>query len=193
MDGVATGNGLPAPNRDIDITRIDFQSTRVPSDAFGCQQGSARAAEGVEHDATALGAILDGIGDEADRLDGRMDAQVVHAARTKRIDASIFPNVRSRAAVATEFNGVEVGGFPNPKHTNEFVLAPVKAALAGIGLHPSNEVKHRAIGDTAGFHQFADMAPVHADKMHGAVGGGTCCQREGLREKARKDRRGHLA
>ena len=104
-----------------------------------------------------------------DRLNRRMRAQVVHAAGAKCVGAGVFPDIGARAAVAAELDGVEVRGAPDTKHANEFVLAPVKAALAGVGFHPGNEIEHGAIDGAAGGDQFADVAPIHADKMHGAV------------------------
>ena len=71
--------------------------------------------------------------------------------------------------MAAEFDRVEVRGAPDAKHADEFVLAPVKAALAGVGLHPDDQIEHGAIDARPACDQFADVAPVHADKMHGAV------------------------
>ena len=93
VDGITTGEGLPAPDRDIDVARIDFESAGLPADPFGREQRRARATEGVEHNVVAVGAVFDRIGDESDRLDGRVRAQVVHAPGAKRVDAGVFPDI----------------------------------------------------------------------------------------------------
>jgi hypothetical protein len=118
VDGVTTREGLPAPDCDIDIARIDFESAGLPADPFGREQRRARAAEGVEHDVVAVGAVFDRIGDERDRLHRRVRAQVVHAAGAKRVGAGVFPDIGAGAAVAAEFDSVEVRGTSDAKHAN---------------------------------------------------------------------------
>ena len=71
--------------------------------------------------------------------------------------------------MAAKLDRIEVRGIPDAKDADQFVLAAIKAALTGIGFHPGDQVEHRAIRDPPGFHQFADMTPIHADKMHGAI------------------------
>jgi hypothetical protein len=63
VDGVSAGEGLPPPNCHINVARIDFDRARLPADAFGREQRRAGAAEGVEHDVVAVGAVFDRIGD----------------------------------------------------------------------------------------------------------------------------------
>ena len=63
VDGVFAGEGLPTPDRDIDVTRIDFDRAGLPADPFGREQRRAGATEGIEHNVVALGAVLDCIGD----------------------------------------------------------------------------------------------------------------------------------
>src|SRR5262249_50666861 len=58
MHGIAAGKGLPAADRDVDIMRIDFQTTRMPSDALGREQSGAGAGKRVEYDGMAPGAVL---------------------------------------------------------------------------------------------------------------------------------------
>src|SRR5262245_33153789 len=74
MDGIPAGKGLPTSDGDIDVTRIQIHRTGLASDPFGRKEGGAGAAEGVDHNLVALGAVLDRIGDEGDGLDGRVRA-----------------------------------------------------------------------------------------------------------------------
>src|SRR5262245_44061071 len=74
MNGIPAGKGLPTSDRYIDVTRIQIHRTGLASDPFGRKEGGAGAAEGVDHNLVALGAILDRIGDEGDGLDGRVRA-----------------------------------------------------------------------------------------------------------------------
>src|SRR5215475_7558676 len=51
------------------------------------------------------------------------------------------------------------------------MLAPIERALAGVRLHPDRHVQDVAIDDAAGLEQLADMTPIHAYEMHGAIAG----------------------
>src|SRR5262245_34207631 len=66
------------------------------------------------------------------------------------------------------------------EHPDELVLAAVERALACIRLYPDCEVERVRIDGAAGFEQFADVAPIHADEMNGAVTG----HRRGRRQRA---------
>ena len=90
MNGVTTREGLPAPDCDIDIARIDFESARLPADTLSRKQRRAGATESIEHEMIALGDVFDRIGDECDRLHRRVRAQVVHAASAKCVGAAYF-------------------------------------------------------------------------------------------------------
>src|SRR5450631_1846348 len=50
----------------------------------------------------------DRIGDECDRLDGRVHGQIVETTRAKRIYTGVGPNIRSIAAVLSELKVIDV-------------------------------------------------------------------------------------
>jgi hypothetical protein len=68
MDGIPTREGLPPPDRDIDITRINLDRARLPADTLGREQRRAGAAESVEHQLIALGDVFDRVGDQGDLM-----------------------------------------------------------------------------------------------------------------------------
>src|SRR5262249_29338823 len=123
MNGVLARERLPAFDRDIDEARLELQRIGPPPDPLRRQNGRSRPAEGVEHDVAASGAVLDRIGDERDRLDGRVGLELVETPCAERIDAGVMPDVRPRSAVAPQFNVVEMGPIAYTEHTNELVLA----------------------------------------------------------------------
>jgi hypothetical protein len=82
--------------------------------------------------------------------------------------------------VAPKLDIVEMRLLADAEDTDKLVLAPIERALAGVRLHPDRQVQDIAIDGTAGLEQLADMAPVHADEMQGAIAG---CRR-GRRQRA---------
>ena len=50
------------------------------------------------------------------------------------------------------------------------MLRSVERALAGVGLHPNNEVLQLAVDLIPGCHELAEVTPVDADKMDGSIG-----------------------
>ena len=74
VDGAVPGEMLPTANRGIDIKRIEFHSATDAADALGCQQRRAAAEKGVEDEIAAGRTIEDRIGDQRDRLYGRVQA-----------------------------------------------------------------------------------------------------------------------
>ena len=82
--------------------------------------------------------------------------------------------------MSTELDVVEVWCVTDSEDPNEFVLAAVERALAGVRLHPDRDVQHLAVDRAAGLEQLADVAPVHAYEMNGAITG----HRRGRRQRA---------
>jgi hypothetical protein len=66
------------------------------------QNGRAATAEWIKNDAVALAAITDQIGNERDRLHGRMQREVALTRRMKTYDADV-ENVRPISAFAAQF------------------------------------------------------------------------------------------
>ena len=72
VDGAFAGEALPPPNRGIDVEWVEFDPATDPADSLGRQEGRAAAEKRVEHEIAAGGTIEYRIGDERDRLYGRM-------------------------------------------------------------------------------------------------------------------------
>src|SRR4030095_12158840 len=99
----------------------------------------------------------------------------------------------ARAAMTTKLDGVEVGRLPDPEHADQLVLTAVEAALTGIGLDPGTQIEHRALDGGAGSNKFANMAPVHAHKVHRTIDRNAARTRECVDEKIGECGFGHLA
>ena len=160
---------MPALDRDVDEAGLDLEHEGPPPDPLRRQEGRSGPTEEVEHDVAATAAVPHRICNQRDRLDRRMRLQLVHAARPERVDPGVMPHVGSRAAVAPQLNVVEVGDLAHTEDADQFMLAAVERALAGIRLYPDREIEHFAVNHVAGFDQLTDMAPVHADIMNGTI------------------------
>ena len=55
MDDISFGEGLPAPDGDIDETRLELQHIGFAADALRRQKCCPRTAEGIEDDVAAPG------------------------------------------------------------------------------------------------------------------------------------------
>src|SRR5260221_11498443 len=104
-----------------------------------------------------------------------MSVQVFHPASPERICPGIMPDVRAVAAMAAQFHRVQVGQGTGPKNTYQLMLASVKTALPRVGFYPSDQIEHRAISRPSPGDEFLDVAPVHADKVNGAIRGDLGC------------------
>src|SRR5258707_5327319 len=82
--------------------------------------------------------------------------------------------------MAPELDIVEVRLLANAEDADELVLASVERALAGVRLHPDSQVQDIVIDGAAGLEQLANMTPIHAHEMHGAIAG----DRRGRRQRA---------
>src|SRR5262249_8476519 len=156
------------------------------ADTLCCQDGSARAAECVEHYVATTGTILHGIRHERNWFDRRMAPQLVQTSGTKRVGACVMPDIGARAAVAAELDVIGMGRHADPVHSDEFVGAAVQRALTGVGLCPDRQVQHLIIYCAAGLEQFADMAPIHAHEMDRTISRDRSDRRQALLEELDK-------
>ena len=137
--------------------------------ALGGDQRRARAAEGVEDEPLALRAVENGVGDERDRLHGRVHGEVVVTRGAEGVDAGIGPDVRAVAAVLAELDVVDVRRVARLEDEDQLVLRAVERAHAAIGLRPDAEVLELGVGPACRGQDLALMAPVHADEVDRAV------------------------
>src|SRR2546429_9455720 len=106
--------------------RFEFERKSTASDPLGSEDRRAGAAESVENSASTAGAIFHSVRHEPNRLCGRMRFQVIHPAGTESVGTGIMPDVRPRSAMTAQFNVVQVGRVPHPKHADQLVLASVE-------------------------------------------------------------------
>src|SRR5262249_45947822 len=121
MSGLAAGLFFPTANCNVDIKGIDFHGACTTLGFLRSHDGRARTAEGIQYDFTAPRAVLDGIDDKRHRLDGGVHCKVVKPARTKRVDATIIPNVGPVSAATTELDGVEMRRRPHLEDEDKLV------------------------------------------------------------------------
>ena len=156
--------------------------------AFRCvfSHAISAAPERIKNQVATVRTIADGIRHKSDRLDGRMHGQFIRTIRTETVGAGIGPDVASIAAMAAKIDIVDMLTATILPNKNQFMLAPVEGAHAGIGLIPDSEVLELSIDPFAGGQHFVDMAPIGADEMDGAVIGMFGQQAQTLFQKFRE-------
>jgi hypothetical protein len=71
----------------VAIGGIELDQSGLPTGLFRRNQRGAGAAERIENDLTSPRIVPDGIGDERDRLDGRVHGKLLDATTPQRVDA----------------------------------------------------------------------------------------------------------
>jgi hypothetical protein len=133
------------------------------------------AEERIEHKISLRRAIAHRVGNQGDWLDGRMYRERVVAPYAKTIHAGIGPDVAAIASMAAEFDIILMRRLAEAKNANQFVLAAIERALAGVGLVPDDQIERQTIDLASDVHQNVNVPPVHADEMQGPVARGVCC------------------
>jgi hypothetical protein len=172
--GIPLRKGLPAPDRDVDVAGINLKAPRTSSYLLGRHDGRAGTRKSVEDYAAATGAIAHRVDYEGYGFNRGMHRQFVHATRAKRIHAGIGPHIAPRAAMLSEFKGVEVRGLPPLVNEYQLVLAAIKAPLPWSGFRPNTNVLKFVVYGITGFGQFPHMAPIHAYVSYAAINGVVC-------------------
>src|SRR5258706_1194796 len=127
-----SGQRFPAPNRNVDIGRVDFQGAGLAASSLRRNQDCAAAAERVEDEVAPSGAVPECLGDKANRLDRRVHLQLVHSLRAKRIDPGIVPDVGAVAPVLAQLEIIEVRSRSCFPDEDKLVLGPIETAPTSI-------------------------------------------------------------
>ena len=130
--------GGEPPDDHVAISRIELDAVAAPSGLLGGDQRGAAAGEGVEHDATALRAVENRIGDQLDRLYGGVEREFRIAILAETIDARIRPDIGPIAAVFAELDIVDMrprAGFM-PKFNTSRALASTMGWARLPRVHP---------------------------------------------------------
>jgi hypothetical protein len=77
MDGVFTAMGLPAPDRRVDVKRVNLQAAAHSPDALGGDKGCPAPQKAIEDNLAAGGAVQQRIGDKLHRLCRRVQGKAV--------------------------------------------------------------------------------------------------------------------
>jgi hypothetical protein len=95
--------------------------------------------------------------------------------------------------VAPELDVVKMGRIADTEYADMLVGAAIERALTGVGLRPHHQIQHLIVHRAAGLEQFAEMAPIHAHEVDGAVAGDRSNCRQALRKEFDKARARELA
>ena len=122
MERGTAGQPLPALDADVDEDRIELDHAGAAAGPFRRNQGRAGAAEGIEDQAAAVGAIADRVRDHGDRLDGRVQGQLALRGAVQRVLADIVPDIGPVSAIPPERDIVDVRALSDLEHEDELVL-----------------------------------------------------------------------
>lgn len=112
MDCLFAGDARkPAHNR-VAIARVALDQPCQASYLLSRDQGRAEPAKRIQHDLAALGAILEGVDDQRDGLDGRMRRRIFVVACWQKADSRVVPNVGAAPPGATDAKAVGMSGMP---------------------------------------------------------------------------------
>src|ERR1700677_1532555 len=195
MDRALAGHALPAADRDVDIKRVDLDAATDAAGALRRHQGRPAAQKRIEHDVAADRVIEKRVGDQPDRLNGRME--LVEAPLLARLGegrrARVFPDVGPVATMLSQFDVVAMRGARNPEHADELVARAIKAAHAAIVFDPDAAVELLEADGTCGAEKFVLMAPVLAPELHRAGGAKGGAAGHGPYQEGEELLLGHLA
>lgn len=190
MYGIQTHRDQPIDD-DVAIGRVELNAVTGTSGLFRGDQCGSAAAERVEHDAAAVRAIQDGVGDQRNRLHSGVRSEVLHSILTEAVGARISPDVRPVAPVLAKLDVVDVGGRTVLEDEHAFVLRTVERAHSAIRLHPDAHVFHFAIS-ASGDHHLTKVSPVHANVVNRTIRAVRDQQVKDGGQEARELGRGHF-
>src|SRR5260370_14283926 len=122
------------PNNGVSIVRIEFYAVAASSSLFrGDQRGSA-SSEGVKDNAPALRTIKNRVGDQRQRLHGRMHRKFGIAGATEATGARVIPDIGTVPTETPQFDIVDMRPHAVFEHEHQLMLRSIKASHAGICL-----------------------------------------------------------
>src|SRR6516164_2968058 len=125
MDSYAACQPLPSTYRDVDITRLDLNQARAPSGLFCRDQGRTGSTKGIEHDVVQIGAIPNGVGNQRDWLNGRMQVELSFCGIAPGVLRWIVPDVGAMPSEPPQFYIVDVRTSALLEHKHQLVLGPI--------------------------------------------------------------------
>src|SRR5215831_6329201 len=167
---IFAGELLPAPDRHVHETRLNFQGKSTPPDMFRGQDGGTRAGKCVEYDFAAARRVFDRVAHQSHRFHRGMRYEAVNAVGPQPINAGVMPDVGSVSATPTELD-VVVLLIADAKNSNQFVLTAIERVRAGSRLYPDRKIECRPVNNPSRLPQLAQMPPVDADIMSRPIQG----------------------
>jgi len=133
----AAGQALPPLNGYVDEVRIDLDQTRAPACPLRCNERGTGSAERIEDDSAVVGTVADRIGDQGDRLGGRVKRQFAFRRSIQRVLTDIVPNVGPVSAIAAESHVVDVRVLADLEDKYQLMLGTIQRAHTRIALVPN--------------------------------------------------------
>lgn len=81
-------------------------------------------------------AITDGVSDQADRFDGRVQCQELVAFAFECVNAGVIPDISPVTAMLTEFEIVDMRNIPLFENKHHFVVAAIETPHASVIFDP---------------------------------------------------------
>ena len=190
MDCGLSGTGLPAADGQIAIARIDLDSACCASSSLSSKKDRSATAEGVKNEIAPARTIANRIGDQADRLWRRMISLCAGGRDGAR---SALPDVRTRAAVLSKLEVVDMLSATALPEKHQLMARAVKTAQSAIRFDPNANVLELHEVVLTGNEHLWKVPPINERSADCTRGGVLPNMSKGLAEEAGEFRLAHFA
>src|ERR1700730_6976447 len=122
MARLPAGHLFTARDRRTYIKRVDLDAVAAAARALRGKDRRAAAAKGIDNDVVLLCNVEQGVRDERDRLEGRMQLKSTLAALARKaIGAGVIPDVAAVAPEEAEWDVVAMLLLAVAEHEDEFM------------------------------------------------------------------------
>ena len=118
----AAGQPLPALDADVDEDRIELDHASAAAGPLRRNQGRPGAAEGIEDQAAAVGAVADRVCDHRHRLDRRVQGKLALRGAAQCVLADVVPDIGPVPPIPPERDVVDVRALAHLEHEDELML-----------------------------------------------------------------------
>src|SRR5260221_548667 len=132
-------------------------------------QGRPTAAEAIEHDAGAVRDVLDGVRDQGNRFDGRVQYELLVALDPESVHPTVLPNVCPISPMLAELKTIDVRRAAGLERKDQLMAGAVEGAHPTLVLDPHTKVLHFRVGTGSPGQYLAQGAPIHADEIDRAL------------------------
>src|SRR5260370_28474402 len=137
---------LPTANNAVDVDRIDLDQPCLTTCLMCRNQGRPTAAEAIEHDGGAVRDVLDGVRDQGNRFDGRVQYELLVALDPESVHPTVLPNVCPISPMLAELKTIDVRRAAGLERKDQLMAGRVEGAHPPLILYPPHNSLHLLCG-----------------------------------------------